>query len=130
MPVTTTKEITAARRLDNVRYAIRDLAVLADEVAKQGHKILYLNVGHPNNFDFQTPAHLVEAVHKAMRDNKNGYAPSGGVPEAMEAIRHEAERKEISSVQDVFVTSGASEAVDMCLTALINPGENVLTPCP
>jgi alanine-synthesizing transaminase len=130
MPSVTTREISAARRLENVRYAIRDLAVLADQVAHQGHKILYLNIGDPNIYDFATPAHMIEAVAKAMRDNKNGYAPSAGVPEALDAIRGEAARKGITSVQDVFVTSGASEAVDTCITALINPGENILTPKP
>ena len=130
MPVVSIREITAARRLDNVRYAIRDLAVLADQLVQQGKKILYLNVGDPNIYDFQTPAHLVEAVAKAMRDNKNGYAPSQGIPQAVEAIRSEAVRKGITSVQDVFVTSGASEAVDACITALVNPGENILTPRP
>jgi len=130
MPQAILREISAARRLDNVRYAIRDLAVIADQVVRQGHKVLYLNVGDPNIFDFQTPAHLVEAVAKAMRDNKNGYAPSPGVPEALEAIRGEAARKGITNVQDVFVSSGASEAVDACITALVNPGENILTPRP
>jgi alanine-synthesizing transaminase len=130
MPVASIKEISAARRLENVRYAIRDLAVMADDLVRQGKKILYLNVGDPNIYDFKTPAHLVEAVARAMRDNKNGYAPSPGIPEAIEAIRNEAARKEITTVQDVFVTSGASEAVDACLTALMNPGENILTPRP
>src|SRR3984885_13695615 len=117
MPATQIREITAASRLDNVRYAIRDLAVIADGVAKQGHKVLCLNVGDPNIFDFKTPPHLIEAVYKAMRDNKNGYAPSPGIPEALEAIRGEAARKGITSVRDVFVTYGASEAVEICLTA-------------
>ena len=130
MPVTQVREIAAARRLDNVRYAIRDLAPLADQVIKQGHKVLTLTVGDPNIFDFQTPPHLIEAVYKAMRDGKNGYAPSPGIPEAIEAIRGEAARKGIQNVQDVFVTSGASEAVDLCLTALLNPGDEILTPCP
>jgi alanine-synthesizing transaminase len=124
------REITAAKRLDNVRYAIRDLAGLADEVTKQGHKILPLTVGDPNIFDFETPAHVVDAVVKAMRDNKNGYAPSPGIPEALQAIRDESERKGITNIQDVFVTSGASEAVDIALSALVNPGETVLTPRP
>ena len=123
MPSTQIREIAAAKRLDNVRYAIRDLASVADEVTKQGHKVLPLNVGDPNIFDFKTSAHVIEAVYKAMRDGKNGYAPSPGIPEAFEAIRDEATRKGISTVQDVFVTSGASEAVDVCLTALVNPGE-------
>ncbi len=130
MPVTQTREITAAARLANVRYAIRDLASVADEVARQGHKILPLNIGDPINFDFQTPSHLIEAVYKAMRDGKNGYAPSPGIKEALEAIRAEAARKKISSVQDVFVTSGVSETVDLCLTALLNPGDDLLTPSP
>jgi alanine-synthesizing transaminase len=130
MPAIQTREISAAQRLDKVRYAIRDLALVADEVTRQGHTVLSLNVGDPNIFDFQTPAHLVEAVYRAMKDNKNGYAPSPGIKEALDAIRGEAARKGISSVQDIFVTSGVSEAVDVCLSALINPGEHILTPSP
>jgi len=130
MPVTQSREIAAASRLDNVRYAIRDLACIADEVIKQGHKVLALNVGDPNIFDFKTPDHLIEAVYKAMRDGKNGYAPSSGIKQALDAIRGEAARKGISTVQDVFVTAGVSETVDLCLTALLNPGDDLLTPCP
>src|SRR6202451_1339751 len=123
MSVTQTREIAPAARLENVRYAIRDLACIADEVAKQGHKILPLNIGDPLNFDFQTPAHMIEAVYKAMRDGKNGYSSSSGIPQALEAIRAEAARKGITDVQDVFVTSGVSETVDLCISALVNPGE-------
>jgi alanine-synthesizing transaminase len=130
MPATQVREVAAAQRLENVRYAIRDLACVADEVAKKGHKILPLNIGDPINFDFQTPAHLIEAVYKAMKEGKNGYAPSPGIKQALDAIRAEAERKGITSVQDVFVTSGVSETVDICLSALLNPGDNLLTPCP
>src|ERR1700674_5721462 len=130
MPITQLREITPAARLENVRYAIRDLACIADEVARQGHKILPLNIGDPLNFDFQTPAHMIEAVYQAMRDGKNGYSPSSGVKEALDAIRGEATRKGIANIQDVFVTSGVSETVDICLTALLNPGDNVLTPGP
>jgi alanine-synthesizing transaminase len=130
MPATQIREIAAAARLDNVRYAIRDLAVLADQVTRQGHKVLCLNVGDPNIFNFKTPPHLIEAVHKAMLDNKNGYAPSPGIPQALEAIRGEALRKGITTTRDVFVTHGASEAVEICITALLNPGDEILTPCP
>ena len=130
MPLTQSREITAASRLENVRYAIRDLACVADDVAKQGHKILPLNIGDPNVFDFVTPPHLIEAVYKAMKDGKNGYAPSSGIKEALEAIRGEAGRKGISNIQDVFVTSGVSESVEICLSALLNPGEDLLTPSP
>jgi alanine-synthesizing transaminase len=130
MPDTQLREIACASRLEHVRYAIRDLACIADEVTNQGHKILPLNIGDPITFDFETPAHMIEAVHKAMREGKNGYAPSSGVKEAIDAIRGEAARKGITTIQDVFVTSGVSETVDVCLAALLNPGDNLLTPCP
>ncbi len=124
------RTIPAATRLERVRYAIRDLAVLAEQMAREGKTILPLNIGDPLNFDFCTPPHLIEAVNRAMREGRNGYAPSLGVPEAIEAIRAEAERKGIRNLQSVFLTAGVSEAVDICLTALVNPGENILTPCP
>jgi len=108
-PTAQAHEISAASRLNNVRYAIRDLACVADEVVAQGHKVLPLNVGDPLNFDFQTPPHIIEAVYKAMRDGKNGYAPSSGIKLALEAIRREAARKGITTVQDVFVTTGVSD---------------------
>jgi alanine-synthesizing transaminase len=122
--------VRAAARLEHVRYAIRDLAVLAEQLAREGKTILPLNIGDPLNFDFRTPPHLIAAVEKAMRDGMNGYAASLGVPEAVEAIRAEAARKGIHNVQSVFLTAGVSEALDVCLTALVNAGENVLTPCP
>ena len=122
--------VNAATRLANVRYAIRDMAVLAEQLTREGKTILPLNIGDPLNFDFCTPPHLIAAVEKAMRDGRNGYAPSLGIPEAVEAIRAEAERKGIRNIQSVFLTAGVSEALDICLTALVNSGENVLTPSP
>lgn len=122
--------VNAATRLERVRYAIRDMAVLAEQLAREGKTILPLNIGDPLNFDFQTPPHLIAAVERAMRDGKNGYSPSLGIPEAIEAIRAEAGRKGIRNIQSVFLTSGVSEGLDVCLTALVNSGENVLTPSP
>jgi alanine-synthesizing transaminase len=130
MSRTQSREITAASRLENVRYAIRDLACVAAEVGKQGHAILPLNIGDPINFDFATPPHMIEAVYKAMRDGKNGYAPSSGIPFALDAIRVEAARKGITNIQDIFITTGVSESVEICMTALLNSGEDLLTPCP
>ena len=65
-----------------------------------------------------------------MRDGKNGYAPSPGIRKRWKRFAREAARKGITTVQDVFVTSGVSETVDICLTALLNPGDNLLTPSP
>ncbi len=123
-------KITPAKRTKNITYAVRDIVVLANEVAKSGKEMLYLNIGDPNLYDFEPPIHLIEATYKAMLENKNGYAPSSGIKEAVDAIEREAERKGITNVHDIFVTTGASEAIDICLTALVNKGENVLTPTP
>ena len=120
----------AASRMANVRYAIRDLAVVADEVAREGHKILYLNIGDPCKYDFPTPPHMIEAVIKAMVDGHNGYAESLGIKPAVDAIRREAERNGFRDIQSIFVGYGSGEVIDSCLTALLNPGDNVLTPSP
>ncbi len=121
-----------ASRIENVRYAIRNIVAEAQKVAATGKEILYLNVGDPLKFDFKTPPHLVEAVHRAMVDGHNGYAPSAGIPEAGRAIAAEAEKKGMHGVgpDDVVVTTGASEAIELVLTALLEPGESVLLPSP
>jgi alanine-synthesizing transaminase len=124
------KEIKPAERTENITYAVRDIILVANEAAKAGKELLYLNIGDPNLFDFAPPKHIVEYTYKAMLDNKNGYSPSSGIKEAVDAIEKEANRKGIDNVLDIFVTTGASEAIDICLAALVNQGENVLTPTP
>ncbi|HQI40938.1 MAG TPA: aminotransferase class I/II-fold pyridoxal phosphate-dependent enzyme [Ignavibacteriaceae bacterium] len=123
-------KIVPAIRTENITYAVRDIVVLANQVAKTGKEMLYLNIGDPNIYDFAPPKYLVDATYQAMLKNLNGYAPSSGIKEAVEAIEKEADRKGITNVHDIFVTTGASEAIDICLTALVNDGENVLTPTP
>jgi alanine-synthesizing transaminase len=130
MPTQQAANVVAAKRMANVRYAIRDLAVVADEVAREGHKILYLNIGDPCKFDFPTPPHMIEAVHKAMLDGHNSYGESLGIKPAVDAIRHEAEANGFKDIQSIFVGYGSGEVIDSCLTALVNPGDNVLTPSP
>ncbi|HRN26862.1 MAG: aminotransferase class I/II-fold pyridoxal phosphate-dependent enzyme [Ignavibacteriaceae bacterium] len=123
-------KIIPAVRTNNITYAVRDIVVLANKVAKTGKEMLYLNIGDPNLYDFVPPKHLIEATYQAMLKNLNGYAPSSGIKDAVDAIEREAERKGITNVHDIFVTTGASEAIEICLTALVNDGENVLTPSP
>lgn len=122
--------IKPAIRTENVTYAVRDIVVLANETAKTGKEMLYLNIGDPNLFDFAPPKAMVESTYKAMLNNFNGYSPSSGIKSAVDAIAKEADRKGITNIHDIFVTTGASEAIDVCLTALVNEGENVLTPTP
>jgi alanine-synthesizing transaminase len=124
------KFIKPAVRTENVTYAIRDIIVLANEVAKTGKELLYLNIGDPNVYDHITPKHIIEATYKAMLENKNGYASSSGIKSALDSIAKDAERKGIKNILDIFVTTGASEAIELCLNALLNDGENFLMPTP
>lgn len=123
--------IIPAFRTINIHYAIRDIIVVAQDVAKSGMEMYYLNIGDPNVFDFDTPPHLIESVIQAMKSRKNGYAPSSGIPEAIEAVRKDAEeRKAIKNIQDICITTGAAEAIEICLSSLLNKGENFLMPTP
>jgi len=117
-------------RSHNIEYAIRDILILAEQARASGKKLLYLNIGDPIAFDFKTPPHMIEACHRALLENHTGYANSSGLLEAREAIGRSVRRKGIREWLDLFITSGASEAIELCLTALVNAGEEVLTPSP
>ncbi|RMF70706.1 MAG: aminotransferase class I/II-fold pyridoxal phosphate-dependent enzyme [Acidobacteria bacterium] len=123
--------LRTARRIEGVTYAVRDVVLTARQAAAAGRDMIYLNIGDPCQFDFRTPEHVVEAIVAALRDNRTSYSPSEGIPEALEAIRRDAEeRKRIRGVRDVLVGHGASEPIEIVLTALLEPGEGVLIPRP
>ena len=106
--------LMAADRTLEIKYAIRDIIVVADEVAKTGKELLYLNIGDPNVYDHSTPDHVIEAVYKAMKDNKNGYSASSGIKEGTDAIRREAERKgniPIASCKGAAATGAGLEGI-------------------
>ena len=120
--------IQPAKHIENVKYAIRNIAAQAAKLEAEGMKILPCNIGDPLRFDFVTPPHLIEAVTKALRDGKNQYVASAGLKEAREAIA--AHMKPAVRPEDVFVTAGVSEALDLALTALLEAGDEVLLPSP
>lgn len=123
--------IRTSRRVAEVTYAVRDVVTLAQQAEAAGKKIIGLNIGDPCQFDFRTPEPVIEAIVKALRDNRTSYSASEGIPEAREAIRRDAvERKGIRNVQHVIVGHGASEPIELLLTALLDPGEAVLLPRP
>ncbi len=124
------KPVRAAQRVAGVRYAVRDVVVQAERLRKGGMRMLYLNIGDPNQFGFKPPEHLISAVEGAMRSNRNGYAPSEGIPEALQAIEADANARGISNICHTWVGNGCSEVIDMALTALCDPGENILVPSP
>jgi alanine-synthesizing transaminase len=119
-----------AARVRHVRYAVRDVVVLADRLRREGRRMLDLNIGDPNPFGFRPPEAMVEAVARAMRENRNGYAPSDGVEEALDSIRRDAGSRGIGSIVHTWIGSGCSEVIEMALSALVDPGENVLVPSP
>ncbi len=125
------EDIAVAGRIAGFTYAIRNIVVEAAKVEQAGRRVRYLNIGDPVAFGFATPAHLLAAVERAMRDGHNGYGPSPGIRSAREAVSADYARKGISISPDrVVLTSGASEGIEMTLTALVNPGEEVLVPVP
>ena len=118
--------VKPSQRSAEIHYAIRNINL----AQAAGKKLLSLNIGDPLQFDFSTPSHIVEATYQAMLAGKTGYAPSSGVEEATQAIRDEAGRQGIQNVQDVFLASGVSEAIEIALASLLNPGDNLLIPSP
>jgi len=122
--------IKPATRTHAIEYAVRDITLLASKVAATGKQMLYLNIGDPNKFDFVTPRPMVEAAYQAMLANKNGYSASSGIDEGVAAIERAARRKGIRNIRDIFITNGASEGIEIALTSLAEPGDNILTPSP
>jgi alanine-synthesizing transaminase len=125
-------DVKVTERVKTIEYAIRDIIVHAKEIAKTGKKIFYLNIGDPVAFDFSTPLHVRQALSKAVEEGANYYSPSEGLPELRQAVA-EKERRVNGvniSAEDVIVTSGISEGIQMVMAALIDEGDEILLPGP
>jgi alanine-synthesizing transaminase len=129
MPASTA--IRPAARVRGFTYAIRNIVVEAKKVEAAGRKVRYLNIGDPVPFGFKTPAHLVEAVSRAMRDGHNGYTASVGIEPARAAVAAEWTARGMPVSPDrVVLTSGTSEGIEIALGALADAGDEVLVPTP
>jgi alanine-synthesizing transaminase len=123
--------IPTAGRVHRFTYAIRNIVAEAQRVEASGTRVRYLNIGDPVAFGFRTPAHLVEAVERAMRDGRNSYGPSAGIPAAREAVAAEYTRTGFPVTADrVFITAGTSEGIELALSAVCESGGEVLVPMP
>jgi alanine-synthesizing transaminase len=123
--------IPASPWIKRFSYAIRNIVVEAERVEAAGTNVRYLNIGDPVAFGFKTPAHLVEAVTRALREGHNGYGPSAGILAAREAVAAENTAKGWPVSPDrVFITAGTSEAIELTLTALLDGDGEVLVPMP
>ena len=122
-------QIKPAFRTFQVEYAIRDIVEASEEAKKAGKDLIYLNIGDPVKYGFKTPDSIIEVVCQALWKNYNSYSDSPGIPEAIEAIRNYALKKGIEPI-DIYITQGATEAIEFAISALVNSEENILLPCP
>jgi len=130
-PSKSAASIQAARRMAAVNYSIRRVAVEGKKTEATGRHVHWLNTGDPIAFGFRTPAHMVAAVEKSLRDGENGYGPSSGLFEARDAVAAEnTSRGWPVSPDRVVLTAGSSEGIDFALTALADPGDEILLPRP
>jgi alanine-synthesizing transaminase len=121
-----------SRRTKTIEYAIRDIIGFAKDLEKQGKKIHYLNIGDPVKYDFDTPKYIKQALFDAVNQGKNWYAASEGERDLKEAVCEK--EKKINNVdirpEDVVVTQGLSEAIQMLTAAIVEKGDEVLIPGP
>lgn len=99
------------------------------ELAWGDPEAIHLEVGEP---DFPTPEHVVEASHRAARAGLTRYAPNAGLPELREALADKVTRRNGYEARpdQVVVTQGGVQALYLVLSALLEPGDEILLPDP
>ncbi len=112
---------------DIPRSGIRDFF----EVVQTMHDVISLGIGEP---DFQTPWHIREAAIFSLEKGRTGYSSNLGLPRLRDAVAGYVQRQfglEYEAQTEVLVSVGVSEAIDLALRALLNPGDEVLyhEPC-
>lgn len=126
MKAASTGSFVAAHVRDIPRSGIREFF---DIVASQ-KDVISLGVGEP---DFVTPWHIREAAIFALEQGRTTYTSNLGTPALREAIsRHLAEKFHVEyAASEILIAVGVSEAMDLALRAVIDPGDEVIfhEPC-
>ena len=124
--------IPSSNRAKSIEYAIRDVVVPAMELEAEGHHILKLNIGDPIAYPgLSTPQHMVDAYIASLTNGENGYSGSYGIPELREAIAKDEKSKGWDCKMDnVFVTHGVTEALQIIFSAVLSEGDRILAPGP
>ena len=109
------------------RSGIRDFF----EIVQSMKGVISLGIGEP---DFVTPWHIREAAIYSLEKGKTGYTSNLGSPRLRRAIAKYVEQhfaEEYNPHDEIIVTVGVSEAIDLALRALLNPGDEVIyhEPC-
>lgn len=124
--------VPTSSRLAEVRYEIRGtLSHRARELEAEGRQIVRLNIGNPGAFGFEAPAHIREAVTRALPKSE-AYCQQQGLLVAREAVARQqlARGSSTATPERVFIGNGVSELIDLSLRALLEPGDEVLVPAP
>ncbi|WP_413989489.1 pyridoxal phosphate-dependent aminotransferase [Labrys okinawensis] len=101
----------------------------ATDLARQGKDIINLGIGQP---DFPTPAHIVEAAIKALREGHHGYTPATGILPLREAVAADVGKRTGVSVSpdEVIVVPGGKVTMFMAIMMFGEPGAEILYPDP
>ena len=128
----TLRPLRASEHLHEVKYEIRGaLARRAEQLEREGHEIVKLNIGNPGAFGFRMPGSMrvavVENLHQA-----DPYSHQKGIFPAREAVVMQQQNRGVMDVtaDDVFIGNGVSEMIMLAMRALLNPGDEVLVPSP
>jgi aspartate aminotransferase len=105
------------------------MAAKARELRAEGKDIIGLSLGEP---DFNTPDFIKEAAIKAINNNYNAYTPVDGYVELKEAIITKFKRDNglTYTLPQIVVSTGAKQSLANVAAAMINPGDEVIIPCP
>ena len=115
-----------ANRLQQIEpFHVMDLLAKAKHMASQGRDIIHLEVGEP---DFPSPDAVVQAGQSALEQGLTHYTPAVGIPELRQAISafYQSRYGEEVSADRIVITPGASGALQLITSLLVNPGENLL----
>ena len=120
-----------SKKVVGVEYAIRDIVVAAREVEQTGMNVDYLNIGDPVQFGFQPPDNVKQALIDAIKNGQNYYSTSEGLLELREEIAKKENAKGLSiEADDILITNGVSEGLDMVISSIVEEGDEVLLPGP
>ena len=120
-----------SKKVVGVEYAIRDIVLAARKVEQTGMKVDYLNIGDPVQFGFQPPDNVKQALIDAIKNGENYYSSSEGLLELREEIAKKENAKGLSiTADDILITNGVSEGLDMVISSIVEEGDEVLLPGP
>ncbi len=126
------REFKKSAKLDNVLYDVRGLVVEeAARMENEGMQVLKLNIGNPAPFGFRTPDEVIYDMRRQLTECE-GYSDSRGLFAARKAIMQYAQLKNIPNVtiDDIYTGNGVSELINLCMSALLDDGDEVLIPSP